>query len=90
MSQRGKLPLDHPAFAARQIAGLKPWACTYTKHGRPFCVTLYGTSPENVLDFHQGRFRELRIEGQLLATIPEFDADAWPLIDAHERERADT
>lgn len=88
MSKRGKLPIDHPAFAARPIAGLKPWACTYTKHGRPFCVTLYGSSEDNVLEFYGAKFRELRVEGKLLASIPELDAEAWPVIEAYEKEQA--
>lgn len=78
------VPVSHPAFETPPIAGMIPWACTYFKDGKPFCITLYGADEEQVLQDNCAELNGLRVEGRLLASIPECDAEAQRVVDAYE------
>lgn len=49
------------------IGAMKPWACSYTKGGRRYAITLYGTDAEQVLNDHCADLPGLTIDGELVA-----------------------
>lgn len=57
---------------ARKIAGMTPWACEYTDpKGRAVAIVLYGTDPAQIEEDHAAQYPDLRVVGELLATIGE-------------------
>lgn len=77
-------PSGHPAFRAHSLTGMTPWACSYKDNGRRFAVTLYASSPEQILADHARDFDDLRVDGELLAVVPADDQEAWREIEAWE------
>ncbi|MDP5216733.1 hypothetical protein Q5Y75_05840 [Ruegeria sp. 2205SS24-7] len=87
MTDRGPAPVDHPAFDTPTIGGMKPWTCSHWKDGKKFAITLYGTSAEQVLEDNCDALDRLSVDGELAATIPLNDDEAWAVIDAYEKSR---
>lgn len=58
---------------AEPLAGMTPYACSYTKDGVWYAITLYGTSEEQILEDNCDLLDNLRIDGILVAV-----ADANP------------
>lgn len=53
---------------AKSLAGMKPWACSCTKDGRRFAITLYGSDAEQVLNDNCAELSELCVDGELICT----------------------
>lgn len=49
-----------------EIAGMTPFACSYKKDGKPFAITLYGTSEEQILEDNCSELQDLKIDGVLI------------------------
>lgn len=54
---------------ARQLPGMKPWACQYIKDGVSFGIILYGSDPDQIEADHCETLWGLQVVGELLATI---------------------
>lgn len=55
---------------ARKIAGMSPWACSYTLEGLTYGLTLYATSPEQLeRDWAELGETGLYVEGKLIGTV---------------------
>lgn len=53
----------------KPIAGMKPWACSYTKDGSTrFGITLYGTDAQQVLNDNCADLDGLRVDGEVVST----------------------
>ncbi|MEX0319438.1 MAG: hypothetical protein AB3N21_15875 [Ruegeria sp.] len=56
---------------AKSIGGMKPWLCSYKgDNGLTFGNTIYGTDPDQIEADHADRFRDLSVDGELLASFP--------------------
>lgn len=55
---------------AQQIPGLKPWCCEYVKDGDSYGITLYGETPESVIENNCADLEGLKVLGELHSTIP--------------------
>lgn len=82
MADRGRPPIDHPAFDVRRLGGMTMFACEYRKDGRRYAITLPGTSAGQVLEDNCADLPGLVILGTSEAEIPADDALAWAVIDA--------
>ena len=49
------------------IGGMKPWACSYDKGGVRHGITLYGTSPDQVLEDNCDSLYGLTVDGEINA-----------------------
>ena len=50
------------------IGGMKPWACSYDKGGVRYGITLYGTSPDQVLEDNCDTLPGLTVDGEQVST----------------------
>lgn len=62
---------DPGEFADTQpLAGMKLWACSYTKDGQRFGINLRGTSADQVLNDNCDAFDDFNVDGEVVATAP--------------------
>jgi len=54
----------------QKIHGLTPYLCEYEGHDGLYCITLYGTDPDQILRDHGADLHALKIVGVLYGTIP--------------------
>ena len=80
--------MDHPAFNVPRMAGMTPFECSYTKDGKPHGITLYGVDAKQVVEDNCDRLANLKVQGELHASVPEDWAERWAMIDAYERKRS--
>lgn len=85
MTDRGPAPMDHPAFEASSAAGMYPYACSYTKDGDRYGITLFGCDPESVVENNCDVLENLKVDGVLDSVIPADNTQAWAIIDAYEK-----
>lgn len=64
---------DVTEIEPQKIPGLKPWLCEYMKDGKPYGITLYAASPEQILEDHCDVLQGLKVVGELVLTVVGFD-----------------
>ncbi|WP_226783319.1 hypothetical protein [Oceaniglobus trochenteri] len=50
-----------------EIGGMKPWACSYSRGGERYAITLYGTDEAQVINDNCSDLPGLRVDGQLVS-----------------------